>query len=538
LLALAAAAGCRERRRPIQRGDAGPAVVLIDPRAPVQHPAMPLVDEREPDDELASAQPLEPGKGVRGTLAAPRQVGKKSVADVDIYSWVEPAGASDAGFAEARLTLSAIPGVDVTLEALDGDGKRLMVANDNGAGQGEVIANLAVEPGHTYYARVRGVAAPGVALPSPPYQLTVERAAAPPGGEREPNDDAAHATQLAPGEASGLYGRRRDEDWLRLPLDAVPSGSDAILRLELEPVDGVTAQLRVLSGTELMASARCRGEELRMRNVGVRAAADALLALRAADGVNLDARWLLKIGIEPPLDGAEREPNDLPGTANPLALEAAGQASVAGFLWPGDADLFRAGGAAETLVQAELEGVERVDLKLERVDASGRSLVRTDEGGVGKGEWLPPWPLGAAAIYRVSARARDTAFDVPYRLTLTAAPPDGGLEREPNGAAATATPWPAGAPTVRGYLAPRGDEDWFRFVGPAGKARAAVTLAGPSGLVVRLVDVAGAPLGPSEGPTRAAGPIAPGGSYFVTVKAARDTASSSREPYTLTLTFD
>ncbi len=138
-------------------------------------------------------------------------------------------------------------------------------------------------------------------------------------------------------EATGYYGRRRDEDWLKLPVHLSEGQKGGILRVELSPVDGVAPQLKILSGAETLASARAqKGEELRLRNVGVPAAADTLMVdVKAAEGRNLDARWLLKIGVEPPLDGAEAEPNDTVEKANPVA---AGQ-TVSGFLWPGDADV-------------------------------------------------------------------------------------------------------------------------------------------------------------------------------------------------------
>jgi len=109
---------------------------------------VPLVDEAEPDDDTAHAQPLEPGKGIRGTIGNPKTVRGKPTSDEDFYSWTEGGSAAPAAlppppgtppapvvFNEARIELSPVPGLDLVLEALDGDGKRLWLANDAGQGR-------------------------------------------------------------------------------------------------------------------------------------------------------------------------------------------------------------------------------------------------------------------------------------------------------------------------------------------------------------------------------------------------------------------
>jgi len=59
------------------------------------------------------------------------------------------------GFDFARVELTGVPGIDLALDVLDGDGKRLMTINDGGPGEYEVIPNVGVDPGRTYYFRVR-----------------------------------------------------------------------------------------------------------------------------------------------------------------------------------------------------------------------------------------------------------------------------------------------------------------------------------------------------------------------------------------------
>ena len=562
VVALLLAGGCGDRRKPISvKGDGGPSVVVVDPRKASPPPSLPpvaLVDESEPDDDQQHAQPIESQKGIRGTISAPKPGrGKQLVGDVDWYTWVEPGGAAspDGGAGgelhEARIELTGVPGVDLSLEALDGDGKRLVVASEGAVGEGEIIPSLVLEAGRSYYLRVRALnPVEGAA----PYQLVVRSQPLQPGSEREPNDDAAHATPLPSiSDATGSYGRRRDEDWLRLPPSPIPGGT---LRAELSPVDGVAPLLRIVTADAtnpkvapvVLAEAKgSKGDELRMRNAPL--PANGFVVVKAQEGKNLDVKWTLKLYAEPPLDGAEREPNDTVAQANALAFQ--GQAEVSGFLWPGDADVYRVTGVQpDALVTVTLDPLERVDLRLERLAPDGKSLVKADDGGAGKGERLPPWP-GGDVILRVSGKPRDTAFDQPYHLVVSAQPGDRDIEREPNNTRESATAWLAGpltegrgaegavsvAPSMRGWLAPKGDEDWYRIQVPSGKSKVTV-VASPPSLAVRILDENKAPIGPAEPNGRASGPVAAGHAYFVDVRTASDKAAPSSDPYTLTLSLE
>ena len=315
-----------------------------------------------------------------------------------------------------------------------------------------------------------------------------------------------------------------------MSLAGVPAkDGHAILRLELAPAADVAPSLKVTApgGKPVWAEARgAKNDELRLRNVGIDVAGGtALIALRAVDGKSTEARWSLRVGVEPPLDGAEREPNDDVAHATALALQN-GTAQIAGFLWPGDADVYHVIGAApEAQLAVDVDGVDKVDLKLERLGADGKPWVRADDAGVGQGERLPPARAGEALV-RVSARARDTAFDAPYHLTVTMTQPPPDEEREPNDGMATATPWLPGAAAMRGRLAPRGDQDWYSFTATATPAGAHYS--GPIPASVKIVDAARRVVAPGT-------PLLAGKRYFVVIKAAAERASNPREPYTVTL---
>jgi hypothetical protein len=547
--------GCSSRKPIAMRGDGGPAVEVVD--AEKHAPGRvkpPLVDEQEPDDAVASAQPMTPGSGIRGFVGAPKTDKGKPAGDEDYFSWMVPGGAAapDMGFDYARVELTGVPGLDLALEVLDGDGKRLVSVNDGGPGEPEIIPNVGVDPAHTYYLRVREVGVPH-GDPTHAYELTVQSWPTAAGEEREPNDDPAHATAVAltkgtSGEATGFFGKKRDEDWLRLSLAGVPAtDGHATLRLELVPVDGVAAAIKVQGDptpspaptakttptvkpdkpTQFAEARAGKNEELRLRNVGVDVAGGAvMIALRATDGRSTEARWQIRLGLEPPLDGAEREPNGDVAHATPLVLAGGTTGQLAGFLWPGDTDVYRVSGATpESFVTVEVEGVDKVDLKLERLSADGKSQARADDAAAGQGEALPPARLGDG-LFRVSARAHDTAFDAPYRIIATVVTPAPDDEREPNDNAAAATPWLPGAAAMHGRLAPRGDEDWYALSGDGSTAGAKVD--GPIPATARIVDESRLPVGPNVA-------LVAGKRYYLVVKATSDKAANARDPYTVTL---
>src|SRR5947208_9966965 len=135
LIFLLLFSGCDHRKPIAVRGDQGPSVEVVEPdkRRP-DVPKQALVDEKEPDDDVAHAQRMEPQKGVRGTITAK---------DVDVFSWMDPGAPRDmGGFDYARVELTGVPGIDLAIDVLDGDGKRVMTVNDGGPGEYEVIPNL------------------------------------------------------------------------------------------------------------------------------------------------------------------------------------------------------------------------------------------------------------------------------------------------------------------------------------------------------------------------------------------------------------
>jgi hypothetical protein len=565
-------------------------VVLVERDAgvgPDAAPAVTLIDEREPNDTIAQAQVLEPGRGVRGHMdPSPAKHG-----DVDLYRLTLPAagaapprppGAPVAGGGAIGLPpapgraasqptsgpiglpggpasapsapaierslvaveLSGVPGLDLALDVLDARGERLLTVNDGKAGAGETIPNLGLTAG-TYYLRVRQPGKKPGADPAHAYVLSVTAAPLGPGEEIEPNDRPAWATELTPGgEVSGLLGWHRDEDWYRVPLTAAPEGGT--LRVDYQGVTGVAASVAVYDSirTKIAEAKGARGDRVALRSVAIKKGEPALFVLvRAEAGQSAELRYALRVAIDLPGEPTEIEPNDDRAHATPLE---GSRGALSGYIAaPGDTDWFRLSSEGPALARVEVSCPERVDLKLAVHDASGAELWRADEGGRREPELVVNVPVKGSVYVRVFARPGDSNPDEPYRLTWKVEPDDGATEHEPNNTPARAMPVPPGG-SVQGVIHPTGDVDFYRVAAPPdrpARLRATVRPIPKVNLVLSLFAATEAGvLGPPIATAKGSGPeeervleaeLTPGTSYFLQVRDASGRMSNPRDSYTL-----
>jgi hypothetical protein len=555
--ALAFAAGCFAgcsscRKSAMPPRPDGAAVVVSSDVAPAAG-EVPLGPETEPNDSLATAQRLPVSETAPAGVGAALHEGQGKARDTDLYR-IEvppaegtPPAPSDGGGAapfrrSLRVDVRPDPALGLVVEALDDQGQPLVSTGAGAAGEALAIPNLAVSPG-TYYLRVRGAAGAG-APPAGGYRLTVRLGPVDRGAELEPNGKASMATELAAGgEAVGYYGWRHDQDWYRIPTAGIAEGS--VLSADLEPAPGVTASLLVFDSVEQkVTEAHGRKEErVALRSVRVPTTEPHLfLVVRADAGWNADVRYNLRVRAELPKEGGEVEPNDDPAHAQALAADAeggAGSVSVAGTLGRGDVDVYKYAAAVPVELDVEVTPPERVDVKLEILRPDGSVLARSDTGKRREAERLPnEFVPSGTALVRLSAGKGDANLDEPYRLTITARPPEPGAEQEPNDTVATPTTLPAGA-VGSGLIAPRGDVDFWRAAAtPDADGNVSVSVGGVPGLGldVKVRSAAGKELGRfkvAAGAPATPNPIATGGEEccLVEVREATGKLANPRDRY-------
>ncbi|MCP3104399.1 ABC transporter substrate-binding protein [Myxococcus sp. K15C18031901] len=192
-------AACKEDK-PSTVQDAGP--VETGPQA---------LTEQEPNERPDQALVLTRDSIVTADLTA-----QPNKADEDWYK-LAPAAPRI-----ADVSVTGLPGGDITLEVYDQDRNRLASVNSEGDGKPERFPNLYVEGAR--WVRV----APARKGVGGAYTLTVAMRAANDGEEHEPNDRAVDAVSLPLGQTvTAFLGHAGDEDWYRveLPEAAAPTGT-------------------------------------------------------------------------------------------------------------------------------------------------------------------------------------------------------------------------------------------------------------------------------------------------------------------------
>ena len=445
-------------------------------------PSVPAVKVKAPPPPPQNVQEVEPNDFqhaqaiperaiVAGSIAPP----KPRSADEDWYR-VEPRR-------KLALRLELKPAADAKLDAwlelYDRDRNRLLRVHAGGDDKGVIPAAACVE---ACFVKVSGTAAAQ-------YQLIVLGDDPAEGQELEPNDRAVDATELAPGKPmQGTFLSGEDEDWYRLPISALQPGQ--FLRIEVTAVDGVRPELevRALSDGALLASMRAAapGQELFVRDLSMHLGE---VAAKPDAGVEIaDA------AVSAPDAGASIS---APDAGTPIFAPDAG-----------DAIPVSDAGAA-----------------ISAPDAATASVPAT----------APPAPAGYYLVLKsgfITRNKRGAAPLVPYTLTafLEAGPPD--LEQEPNDDPQHATPVQT---TAVGWIAPAGDQDWYRIHTDApavlhaelsGVERADIELAvygplspgeGKPALLARVNEG-----GPKEGESLPAVGLPAGDSFVLVQAAARD----------------
>jgi hypothetical protein len=394
--------------------------------------------EVEPNDTLAKAEALlvSPAApvAIAGTLASKR--------DVDLYRIDVPA--PDAGAApppagdaavvappprlllRAEVRPAAGSNLAVTLDALDPGGHVLCTAVGE-PGDAIAIPDLAARPG-AIHLRVRATGGEGAANGT--YRLVVRESPFDAGAELEPNGDAAHATELAPGgEAVGYLGWRHDQDWYRLPLGGVADGS--VLSVDLDPVAEVSATLALYGpdGHKLTEARGRKGERVVLRNVRFPAGAPfAFVVVRAELGFNVDARYNIRPRAELARAGTEAEPNDDQAHAQTI-----GDGTITGYLARGDVDFFRYSTDGLALLDLEVEPPERGGVEVE-ITREDNSLLARAQSGHHQPARIAGQPIpGGPILIRVVPRRGPIDSDDPYRLTVSSRPAPAAGQPGPKG---------------------------------------------------------------------------------------------------------
>lgn len=415
--------------------------------------------EHEPNDHFTNASALPAGGKVTGTISSP--------GDIDVYRLSQ-----NRDGAVLSLYLGGIRDVDFTLSIQDKDRQELKRYDETSLGGDEQALDIGLGRGD-YYVVVANKN-PKANNPTQTYTLAV-KLEAPAGHELEPNDRALSADKL---ETSGLLRGhyfptqnllseaedKAEEDWYKVVVD---KEGLFVLNIDLSEVPKVDPVLEVYDANaykikEVDAGGVGEGESL--RNFGVKGPAQFTLRLRTKPvrSGNADVPYELLTELLPYEGKAEFEPNDQRLDATPFERD-----SITGSIaQPGDVDWYRVAVAADgrQVLRADLSATPGMDLVLTAADELGNPIAVIDNMGKEQPEILTGLGVTNGTYYLMVSEKSGKAADGKHAYTLSKSltPFQEGLEYEMSVSSRSPQAIKVGQ-SVDGYLAPKGDVDWYEF---------------------------------------------------------------------------
>lgn len=412
--------------------------------------------ETEPNDHFTQANPL--GAGAKGKVA--------TAGDIDVYKL--SVTRDDAVFS---LHVGGIRDVDFVISVQDKERQELKRYDETTLGGDEQALDLGLAAGDYYVVLSNNNAK--ASNPEQEYELKAKLETGD-GREREPNDRPLLANKLSPGGVTrGHYyptqnllseaEDKAEEDWYRVKVE---QEGQFVLNLDLSEVPKIDPVLEIYdaNGYKLKEiDAGGPGEPEALKRFGVKGPAEFLLRLRTkpARSGAADVGYELLTELLPYDGKTEFEPNDQRLDATPAGAVISGQIGTAG-----DSDWYQLVVAEEgrKVLRADLSALAGADLTLTVADELGNPIVSVDGMGKELPEILTGLGVGQGTYYLIIGEKTGRFADPrrEYTLSRSLDPWQEGLEYEMSLSSRAPQAVKLGE-SVDGYLAPKGDVDWYEF---------------------------------------------------------------------------
>lgn len=377
--------------------------------------------EQEPNNTLPDATPLEPGVSLEGYLSPLSDPLAGDLLERDYYKLK----LDETNRTVLDVTVTGVPGSDIVLSFLDGQGNVIRKSDSSGMHMGEKISRLSVPPGGEYYILV-SAKQPFSGSGNAPYTLRVDRQTHQPGQELEPNDTLRDANPLTTGmPVSGFLTPDKDGDWYTF---RVPQPGKYIFSARLKGVPEVNTALHlhdkngVRLGTIDMAGP---GEPEYISNFPLVTTGydqEFHLVVSSVSGKNDEDAYQLDTSLHEASLMGEFGDNDTLEKSNPLGLDV----EKRGFLYPqDDRDWYAFSLPENRQVRIPVSGITGVDLVISLHTPDGRVLREVNGAGLHEGESIIT-DLPGPARYHLQIRSRTTAganAREPYTVIVRTAEP-------------------------------------------------------------------------------------------------------------------
>jgi hypothetical protein len=413
--------------------------------------------EKAGDNDYSTATPIHAGK-VQGHV--------ETANDIDFYK------IDVAQDAVLSAHVGGIRDVDFVMSVRDKDHRELMRVDETGIGGDEEVLDVGVKPPGPYYI-VLSNKNPAANNPSQPYLMEVKLEKSIGRGQKPDGTPQTASTLVVPGVTRAHYwpianllasdtGYAQQEDWYRIDI----STGLFLLNIDLSGVSKVDPIMEIydVNGYKVKeVDSGGVGEGESLKNFGVRGPVQYNLRLRAKNrSGNPDQPYEILTELIPYQGTQEFEPNDQRADATPFEGE-----SITGTIAPeGDVDWYKVTvkDDGKQILRASVTGVDGLDLVMALCDSLGQPLTVVDNMGKGQPEVMTGFGVTKGDYYLVVSEksGRRANANQTYTLTKTLAPAQAGLEYESNESTGTAQPLKVGE-SIDGYLAPKGDVDWYQF---------------------------------------------------------------------------
>jgi hypothetical protein len=207
-----------------------------------------LVEEREPNDGPAAANPLEPGKETEGYFSpAYNRMNEENGNTMTEEDWFSVSLGTETKYpAVLDLEITGVPGINSALGFFTDSRAMLASADVNPAGGGEIIRDIGITAPGTYYIRV--ASKNFEANHDVPYRLSATLKEFDSTAEMEPNNDTGTANPLSGTELKGRVYPGGDRDFF-----VHRNAPKQFYRVEVHPPEHLDVTLAILGndGTRL-----------------------------------------------------------------------------------------------------------------------------------------------------------------------------------------------------------------------------------------------------------------------------------------------
>jgi hypothetical protein len=326
--------------------------------------------EVEPNDSVASAQPVKAGAALTGNFSV--------AGDTDYFTigsdGMEPGSVMS-------IAVTAVNNVAMSLTILDGIKDRVKSAS-GGMGEKLSVKNVGVKPENApYYLALKATSGSN---PDMDYTMTVTLTKLAGDAELEPNDDPVHATPIEGGKRVTAFFSKGDKDVYKV---TVPDR--AIARVEVEGVAEVNLKVRLIDDKGNAVSKTVNengpGEGEVITNWAI-PVGDTYIEV-SGGGSNDDLNYSVGLGLLPDDGTYELEPNNNKDEATPISFDPGdGTKSRRGYVSPkGDSDFYvlDIGFGKEVTAFIKCSGIAKVDINVDVLSEAGEKIEELKSAKVG-----------------------------------------------------------------------------------------------------------------------------------------------------------